>query len=67
VLGEWTFGGETGGKIEKFHLGWKVDRQPFPESTLRDHLDTGKASKSGSKQARRIENQARRIEEKLLV
>ena len=67
MLGEWTFGGANGGKNKKFHLGWNVDRQTFPESTPGVHFNIGKASKSGSKQVKRIENQARRIEEKLPV
>jgi len=50
MLGEWTFGEANGGKIEKFHLGWKVDRQTFPASTPGAHLDIGKASKNGSTQ-----------------
>ena len=67
MLRELSFGGENGGQIEKFQFGWKVDRYTFPESTPRANFDIGKASKSGSKQALRIENQARRIEEKLPV
>jgi len=51
VLGEWTFGGVNGGQIEKFHLGWKVDRQAVPKTTPIAHLDIGTASKSGPKQA----------------
>jgi len=43
------FGGENGGQIEKFHLGWKVDRKIFPESTPGAHLDIRKASKTGYK------------------
>ena len=55
MLGELTFGGANGGQIEKFHLGWKVDRQTFPTRTLGVNVDTGKAFKSGSKQVLRIE------------
>ena len=51
----------------KIPLGCKVDRKTFPKNTLGAHLDTEKAFKSGSKQALCIENQARRIEEKLPV
>ena len=41
-----NFGGENGGQIQKFHLGWKVDRKTFLKITLGENLDTGKASKS---------------------
>ena len=63
VFAELNFGGENGGQIGKSYLSWKLDRHTFPTSILGANFDTGKAFKSGSKQALRIENQARRIEE----
>jgi len=46
MLGELSFGGANGGKIQKFHFFWKADRQTLPTSILGANLDTGKASKS---------------------
>jgi len=48
-LGDLIFDRENEGQIEKFHLGWKVDRHKLTSRTLEANLDTGKASKSGSK------------------
>ena len=39
TLGEMVFEGEKQLQIQKFHLGWKVDRQSFPMSYLARYLD----------------------------
>jgi len=59
-MGDLAFERESEGQIEKFDLGWKLDRQLFPTSTLGSNFYIRKASKSGSKQGWHIE-------EKLLV
>ena len=45
VLGDCNFGGANDYQIEKFHLGWRVDIQNFPESPLVPHLNAGKCLK----------------------
>ena len=45
VLGDFIFGGENGNQIQKFHLGWKVDRKGFPTSYLALNFDFRKALK----------------------
>ena len=34
VLGDWRFGGANEHQIQKFYLGWKVDRQAFQQAHL---------------------------------
>ena len=55
VLGDWSFGGASGNQIQKFHLGWKLDRQGFPTSYHVLNLDFGKALKMSLKLVLRIE------------
>ena len=45
VLGDLISEKENEVKIEKFHLGWKVDSKSFPMSYHTPNLDTRKASK----------------------
>jgi len=47
VLGEWRFGGANELQIQKFQLGWKVDRTGFPKSPLGYILGTCKCPKTG--------------------
>ena len=60
VLGDWSFGGENGCQIQKFHLGWKLDRQVFPKSTLGLNFYFRKSLKISTKVVRRIQKLARR-------
>jgi len=39
TLGEMVFEGSNQLQIQKFHLGWKVDRSSFPVSHLAPDLD----------------------------
>ena len=52
TLGEMVFEGAKQLQIQKFHLGWKVDRPSFPMSHLAPDLDQWNPLKSFSKGAR---------------
>jgi hypothetical protein len=52
TLGEMVFEGAKQLQMQKFHLGWKVDRPSFPMSHLAPDLDQWNPLKSCSKGAR---------------
>ena len=62
VLGDCNFGGANDHQIQKFHLGWKVDRPIFPMSHLAPDLDQWNPLKSCCKGARPFEQGARPFE-----
>ena len=54
-LGRLNFGGANDLQIQKFHLGWIVDRQGFPTSYHELNFDFGKCLKITLKVAQCIE------------
>ena len=62
TLGEMVFEGAKQLQIQKFHLGWKVDRPSFPMSHLAPDLDQWNPLKSFCKGARPFEQGARPFE-----
>ncbi|MCY6488199.1 hypothetical protein, partial [Actinobacillus pleuropneumoniae] len=52
ALGEMTFEGSNQLQIQKFHLGWKVDRPSFPMSHLAPDLDQWNPLKNSCEGAR---------------
>jgi len=62
TLGELVFEGSNKLQIQKFHLGWKVDRLSFPMSHLTPDLDQWSPLKSSCKGARPLEQGARPLE-----
>jgi len=52
TLGEMVFEGSNQLQIQKFHLGWKVDRPSFPMSHLAPDLDQWNPLKNSCEGAR---------------
>ena len=67
TLGELTFEWSNQLQIQKFHLGWKVDRQSFPMIHLALDLDNWTPLKKCCKGARPLEQGARPLELNLPV
>ena len=67
TLGELTFEGSNQLQIQKFHLGWRVDRPSFPMSHLALDLDHWDPLKRCCKGARPLEQGARPLELNLPV
>jgi len=67
TLGELTFEGSNQLQIQKFHLGWRVDRPSFPMSHIALDLDQWNPLKSCCKGARPLEQGARPLELNLAV